>query len=39
MKTKIQTALKRLNAWTRIAFNDPHASERIKTSLSWPPAA
>ena len=35
--TKIRQALRRLNEWTRIAFNDPQSMDHSRTTQSWPP--
>ena len=37
MKNRIHQALRRLDDWTRIAFNDPHAMDRSRTTQGWPP--
>lgn len=37
MKFRIHHALRRLNDWTLIAFNDPHAMDGALTVQGWPP--
>ena len=37
MKIRMHEALRRLNDWTLIAFNDPHALDGARTVQGWPP--
>ena len=39
MKNQIRQALRRMNDWTRIAFNDPHAMDHSRTVKAGRPSA